>query len=204
MASPSTFSNLYYQRVWPSVYSLLVLVADQAVRLSPPLGPGTSFYISTPIFSLIAPLSSHICLRPTTVVLATINNIDFLYTCTTHLTDPGFATPHPPETAKLGDEEIRRIKEEWEQSQRRKKETKQSQSKDGKDDDKRAELAKDVPACVTPSPSNVAPRHPRFTLHREIFAMRQVEHRKRRQTSQVKEVAPRLPGVPSGQIHPSV
>jgi len=149
------------------------------------------------------------CLRPTTVVLATINSTDFLYTCATHLTDPGFASPLPNETPRISEEELKRIKDEWEQKQKRKNELKKKQE-DGKSQDADKadkEKGKTTPPATTVSPSpppTSKPQHPRFILHREVFAMRQAEHRKKRQTSQVKEVAPRLPGAPRGYINPEM
>ncbi|KDQ07732.1 hypothetical protein BOTBODRAFT_38528 [Botryobasidium botryosum FD-172 SS1] len=177
-ASPGTFANLYYQR---------------AVATARPC---------------------YMCLRPTTIVLATINNTDFLYTCATHLTDPGFATPLPSETPKLSEEELKRIKEEWEQKQKRKNEAKKKQEEGKSQDADKAdkgdkEKGKASPpggsAPVSPSPPPTSkPQHARFVLHREVFAMRQAEHRKKRQTSQIKEVAPRLPGAPRGYINPDM
>jgi len=70
-----------------------------------------------------------ICYKPTTIVLATINAVDFLYTCPVHLTDPGFATAlgesvdgpvGGPRKMGLSPEEIAKVKEEWEERQKKK------------------------------------------------------------------------------------
>jgi AAA-ATPase Vps4-associated protein 1 len=52
----------------------------------------------------------------------------------------------------------------------------------------------------TPSTGTSTPTHLRYALHRDIFSMRQAEHRKRRQTKQMQELAPKLPGAPRGPI----
>lgn len=157
----------------------------------------------------------YICHRPTTVVLSTLNNTDFLYTCATHLTDAGFASPFaltpaapapttPDAKPKLSDAEIKKIAEEWEAKQKLKKEKEKSAS-DSKDKDAPSDAAKSpppppapipVPTSSSPPPS-APPSHPQFTLHRQIFAMRQNEARKKRQAAQIKQVAPKLLGLPS-------
>ena len=103
------------------------------------------------------------------------------------------------------------MKEEWEEKRRLKKE-KAEQKKD-KDAVKDEETGKDksqmkdsanTPLPSTPSapaPTAAAtPSHERYSLHRDIFAMRLAEHRKRRQTKQMQELAPRLPGAPRNPI----
>ncbi|KAF8211442.1 VPS4-associated protein 1 [Mycena galopus ATCC 62051] len=174
------------------------------------------------------PKPCFVCYKPTTIVLATINTVDFLYTCPVHLTDPGFASPFadPAAASKpaLSQEDLGKVVAEWEERQKRKKEKekadkdkadkekadkeKDSKTTDkdkdkGKDKDKKADNdSKDslqVPGSFSPkSPS--APTHERFTLHRDIFSMRQGEHRKRRQAAQAKDLAPRLPGAPRGTL----
>ncbi|KAF9509476.1 hypothetical protein BS47DRAFT_1349146 [Hydnum rufescens UP504] len=139
-----------------------------------------------------------------------MSNTDFLYTCETHLSDPGFATSLPPSNPappKLSDPEIAKIKEEWEEKQRlnKAKEADKSKDEDTTDKCKGKDSPKESSATKSPNPSvplapipavPVASSHARFALHREIFAMRQMEHRKRRQVARVKQVAPMLPSVP--------
>lgn len=158
-------------------------------------------------------------------MLATINTVDFVYTCDTHLTDPGFASQVGESTdgaggaRKLGldADEIAKVKEEWEERQRKKKEKEKEQEK-AKENDKEKEKSEDKgkkedtekkekgkspsPSTTLPTPASTppTPSHQRYTLHRDMFALRLTEHRKRRQAAQAKELAPRLPGAPRGHI----
>ncbi|KAJ7781558.1 VPS4-associated protein 1 [Mycena metata] len=163
------------------------------------------------------PKPCYVCYKPTTTVLATINTVDFMYTCPTHLTDPGFASPFvdPAAAAKpaLSQEDVGKVIAEWEDRQKRKKEKeKEKADKDAKDTEKDSKgKAKEktegedsaaspkLPGSLSPKPAST-PSHERFTLHRDMFAMRQGEHRKRRQTAQAKDLAPRLPGAPRGTL----
>lgn len=155
-------------------------------------------------------------------MLATINTVDFIYVCDVHLTDPGFASlvsetndgvgaTGGAKKMGLSPEEIAKVKEEWEERQKRKqekeKEKEKEKAKDAKDGDKDGKSDKDtksstkkaVPSTsgsVTPA-SPPTPTHQRYTLHRDIFALRLADHRRRRQATQAKELAPRLPGVPN-------
>ncbi|OBZ76441.1 hypothetical protein A0H81_03811 [Grifola frondosa] len=117
----------------------------------------------------------YICHKPTTTVLATINTVDFLYSCDSHLTDPGA-------------EEIAKVKEEWEERQKKKqekakeKESTKDQKDEGKDKDqdntdKNSEKgSKDTkktpgswspPVSVSPpsTPSHQRRLHPDFLGH---------------------------------------
>ncbi|KAF4574699.1 VPS4-associated protein 1 [Pleurotus pulmonarius] len=167
------------------------------------------------------PKACYVCYKPTTTCLATINTTDFLYTCPTHLSDPGFASA----VGESGDgaagarkiglsaEEIAKVKEEWEERQRLKKEKakekeKEKEKKEEGDKDKteasddgkekKSAVAVQLPSPGSSTPSVSSAAHPRYTLHRDFFAMRLAEHRKRRQAAQAKELAPRLPGAPKG------
>ncbi|KAI0332459.1 DUF1742-domain-containing protein [Cubamyces sp. BRFM 1775] len=147
----------------------------------------------------------YICHKPTTTVLATINTVDFIYTCDTHLSDPGFASQVGASNdgvgaggaKKLGlsPEEIAKVKEEWEE--RQKKKTEKAKEKEKEKD--KAKDGKDIPGSLSPAtpPTPPTPSHQRYTLHRDIFALRLAEHRRRRQTVQAKELVPRLPGAPA-------
>lgn len=167
------------------------------------------------------------CYRETRTVLW--NPQDFLYTCDAHLTDPGFATAVEPEPTSgkvaLSEEELNKIKNDWEESQRRKREkeanaAKEKEKEKEKEKDKgwlgwmsggsnnasastssgdaaTSSAKKTPPAALFASPNSTPAAHQKFILNRQIFAMRQTELRKKRQTSQVKALAPRLPGVPS-------
>jgi len=121
----------------------------------------------------------------------------------------------------LSAEEIAKVKAEWEESQRRKKEKEKAQKEmedkdkeDKKDEGKGKESERKdskSPTPVTPgafpsppgsssSTGASTPTHQRYSLHRDFFAMRLGEHRKRRQAKQMQELAPRLPGAPRGSI----
>lgn len=151
----------------------------------------------------------YICYKPTTAVLATIDTSDFLYTCTTHLSDHGFATRvlEPENEHKIGIsvEEIAKLREEWEEKQRRKKEKAEKDKTNGevekKENDGKSEKSSKVPGSL-PTSGSLSPRptHEKYILHRDIFALRVSEHRRRRQTSQAKDLAPRLPGAPSSSL----
>ncbi|KIY45863.1 DUF1742-domain-containing protein [Fistulina hepatica ATCC 64428] len=156
------------------------------------------------------PKACYVCYKPTQTVLATINTTDFLYTCTVHLTDPGFASPVAESTmpaTAVSAEEITKVKQEWEAKQKEKKEKQAKEAK--KDAPDKGKKDKDQPSDKAPStsppPSSqpatpAAPTHQRFTLHRDFFTMRQAEHRRRRQAVQVKDLAPRLPQTPYGGV----
>jgi len=167
------------------------------------------------------PKACYVCYKPTTTVLATINTTDFLYTCDTHLTDTGFASPVGGSSDGVGGarklalspEEIAKVKKEWEDQQARKKEReatkekekdkeKEEKTKSDKDKEERKEGKdsdeKSTNTASTTPPPPPTPTHQRFTLHRDMFALRLSEHRKRRQAAQAKSLAPKLPSAPQG------
>ncbi|SJL01505.1 uncharacterized protein ARMOST_04827 [Armillaria ostoyae] len=161
------------------------------------------------------PKACFVCYKPTTTCLATINAVDFLYTCPTHLTDRGFASSIQEEPAKpaLGDDEIAKVKEEWEEKRKKKaerekekekekdKEDKEKDKDDDKDKKEKKSTSKSSHSSVSPpSTPKSSPAHERYALHRDIFAMRQTEHRRRRQAAQAKDLAPRFPGAPRGGL----
>lgn len=152
-------------------------------------------------------------------MLATVNTVDFLYTCETHLADHQFATrvadpAGAPSKPAVNPEDIAKVKKEWEEQQKIKAAKAREKEKDkdkekGKDTDtdKRENDEKEksptpldaITPGASPSPpasSPTTPSHEKYTLHRDMFAMRQAEHRRRRQTAQAKQLAPRLPGAP--------
>ncbi|KAG8218816.1 DUF1742-domain-containing protein [Butyriboletus roseoflavus] len=172
----------------------------------------------------------YICYKPTATVLATIDTADFLYTCPVHLTDRGFATrvPDPdPEPKKqlVSPEEVAKVKREWEEKQRQKKDKgggqvdgdgknaaggvhKDAEGKeageagtdtDGKQEKKPANAVLIPSASPSEEPTS-RPKHERYVLHRDIFALRTADHRRRRQAAQTKDLAPRLPGAPRSSL----
>ena len=112
----------------------------------------------------------------------------------------------------LSPEEIAKVKAEWEERQKKKaekakekekeKEKEKDADKEGGDKDAKDSERKKAspPGSLSPpssaSPAPATPTHQRYTLHRDIFALRLAEHRRRRQAAQAKELAPRLPGAP--------
>jgi hypothetical protein len=137
-----------------------------------------------------------VCYKPTATVLATINTVDFLYTCPGHLEDRGFASilggvdgAGGGRKMGLDDEEIAKVKEEWEQKQKAKlekekekekakkeKEKKEANEGDSKDKDKdKKESKRDeskypkIPASLS-TPTPPTPTHERYALHRDYFA----------------------------------
>ena len=117
----------------------------------------------------------------------------------------------------MSKEEIARVKAEWEAKEARKKD----KDKDGKAKDTAKGGGKGAEGeagneeggkkgAKSPSPSGSSTAagsgaatpttHKRYSLHRDFFAMRQAEHRRKRQTKQTQELAPRLPGAPHGSI----
>lgn len=110
MASAAPFPNVYTRR----------LVADTAAK------------------------GCDICYKPSTTVLITPDKLDFFYVCPVHLQDANFASPIVDQAAidakkkKELDDEVERVKKEYEERQKRKKDKEKEQAKegDGKNDDK--------------------------------------------------------------------
>ncbi|KAJ7122741.1 DUF1742-domain-containing protein [Mycena epipterygia] len=141
----------------------------------------------------------YVCHKPTTTVLATINTVDFIYTCPTHLTDPGFSSPFvDPEAANkpaLSQEDIGKVVADWE-DHKDSKDTDEDKAK-ANDKSKDSSTSPKISGSFSPKPAST---HERFTLHRDMFAMRLRDHRKRKQTAQAKELAPQLPRAPRGTL----
>jgi hypothetical protein len=113
----------------------------------------------------------------------------------------------------LSAEEIARVKADWEEKQKRKAgKPKEKEAEKEKGDDKDGGKPKDestkdktteTPPKITspaPAPTPQQPSHEKYALHRDMFALRTAEHRRRKQTTQAKELAPRLPGAPRSAI----
>ena len=158
------------------------------------------------------PRACYVCYKPTPTVLATVNTVDFIYACDTHLKDPGFAT-RISDTPDVTTEAIAKVKEEYEAAQQKAKRKAAEKSKEGAEEGKdghgketeASKGAKPRPpstpgALGSGSPGVVTPKHEKYSLHRHIFAMRQDEHRRRRQASEARTLAPKLPSAPSGSV----
>ncbi|CAE6445434.1 unnamed protein product [Rhizoctonia solani] len=155
--------------------------------------------------AVATPRACYICNKPTTIVLSTQPVLDFIYTCDTHLSDPGFATLQAPAvspTPSASTEEIAKIKAEWEAKQKKKQEQAEKEKKDEgdkKDEKKDEEKEKAVSSPKPSSPAPVAggsttPKHDKYVLHRQFYTMRLTEHRRRRQQKEVDALAPKLSG----------
>lgn len=122
-------------------------------------------------------------------MLATINTVDFLYTCPGHLADHNFASRIADESAPaksaVSPEEIAKIKQEWEENQKKKqekeKDAKEKDKEKGKDDtdkkDKKKEGETSTDGSKSPqalsetaTPPKVAPVHEKYALHRDYYA----------------------------------
>ncbi|KAJ7067982.1 DUF1742-domain-containing protein [Mycena amicta] len=125
------------------------------------------------------PKPCFVCYKPTTTVLATLNTVDFIYSCETHLSDPGFAQLNsaPASPPAVSQEDVGKAIAEWEDRQKAKKEKlaeakkdddkdkdKPDDSKDKKEDPK---PKKDESKPATPKP---AATHAKYILHRDIFS----------------------------------
>lgn len=127
-------------------------------------------------------------------MLATIETVDFLYTCPGHLSDSGFASTlggvdgaGSRRKMELTEEEIAKVKQEWEEKQKKKLEREKEKEKERKEkekpdkDKKDEDAAKDKPnkkeefesPKLPSSPSTPVPptpSHERYALHRDYFA----------------------------------
>jgi len=109
-------------------------------------------------------------------------------------------------------DEIARVKAEWEAKEAQKKEkvkasgdkgAAEGTGKNKDENDKKDNKSSSPPVPGTLPSSSVTPAtptHKRYSLHRDFYAMRQAEHRRRRQTKQMHELVPRLPGAPHGSL----
>ncbi|OTB10224.1 hypothetical protein K445DRAFT_309678 [Daldinia sp. EC12] len=126
-----------------------------------------------------------VCFKPSTSVLITPDNKDFFYVCPAHLKDRGFCSPvvdHDAIAAKKKKEmedEIERVKKEYEEKQRKKKEKesekskKENEDKEKKESEKKDEPSppvKDKPDEKTPPKADEEPRV--FTLQKNFYQQR--------------------------------
>ncbi|EJT70321.1 hypothetical protein GGTG_12493 [Gaeumannomyces tritici R3-111a-1] len=156
MASAAPFPNVYTRR----------LVADTAAK------------------------GCDICYKPSTTVLITPNKQDFFYVCPIHLKDANFASPIVDQAAidaknkKELDDEVERLKKEYEERQKKKKEkeeeAKEGDGKNDKDKEKKEEekddkkdSKKDEPSAKDNASKSDGPATPPAGEEPRVFALRQ-------------------------------
>ena len=151
--------------------------------------------------------------------MATAQTVDFLYTCESHLKDPRFASriaDDTPSKPGLSAEEIAQIRADWEEKQKckaekakeKEAEKEKGDSKDGgrsKDESCKDDSTKTPPKVTSPAPAPTPqqPSHEKYALHRDMFALRTAEHRRRKQTDGSKSSLHDYlahPGVPSADL----
>ncbi|KAI0909401.1 VPS4-associated protein 1 [Ustulina deusta] len=163
-----------------------------------------------------------ICFKPSTSVLITPDKQDFFYVCLAHLQDRGFCSPiidHDAVAAKRKkemDEEVERLKREYEEKQRKKKEKEaekgkdQDKEKDKKDDQEKGDdkgekkedsTSDDKGKSKQKSPAE-AEEEPRVFALQRAFYQRRID--RKRQAEMAKRNRERLnnpnffPSVPKG------
>ncbi|KAG9124762.1 hypothetical protein FRC07_010304 [Ceratobasidium sp. 392] len=153
--------------------------------------------------TVATPRACYVCYKPTSTVLSTAPVVDWIYTCDTHLSDPGFATRQASAaspTPSASPEEIAKIKEEWEAKQKRKKEQAEKEGgekKEGEEKDGGEKLKATTPKPASPAPvasGSTTPKHDKYVLHRQFYTMRLTDHRRQRQKKEVDALAPKLTG----------
>lgn len=124
----------------------------------------------------------YVCYKPTTTVLATVNTVDFLYTCLGHLSDSGFATivqEDSKPSAAVSAEEIAKVKAEWQEKQKKKQEREKvlAKEKEEKGEDSASKEKEELKVPSPPGSLSLAsqsttsqPTHDRYILHRDFFA----------------------------------
>lgn len=143
----------------------------------------------------VAPTSAKpcfICQRPSASVLITPEQDDFFYACAGHLQDPGFASPVVTGSAddeagkekqrrkELLEEEVERLKKEWEEKLKKKgdKDKKMDKKKDKKMDEKKDEK-KEKKGEKNEEEAKAEPKI--FTLHRKVYEIRVMRARQQQQ-----------------------
>ncbi|KAK1526796.1 hypothetical protein CPAR01_13324 [Colletotrichum paranaense] len=158
-----------------------------------------------------------VCYRATSSVLVAPENKDFFYVCPSHLKDKNFCSPIIDKEAveakkkKALEDEVARVKKEYEDKQKKKKEKEEKDKEKEKDkdkekekdkDDKKTEDEKKEDSNGTETPSPAAEEEPRvFALQKNFFGARL---EKKRQMEIAKRNRERLqqpnlfPSVPKG------
>ncbi|KAK6605038.1 hypothetical protein H4I96_05620 [Botrytis cinerea] len=144
-----------------------------------------------------------ICYKPSASVLITPENKDFFYVCPSHLKDKGFATPIVDEAAiaakkkKEMDDEVARVKQEFEEKQKRKKEKEiskkdekekngEDKKDEGKKDEKKTDEKEKSETPASPAPSPTPDEEPRvFSLKRHSINRDWIERGKRKLQNEI-------------------
>lgn len=185
---------------WPKRHQnrFRLLISNTHVVHQCILQAGTSTTNTTTTLSILTPTeqtaatekSCYVCYKPTPIVLATANTVDFVYSCESHLSDRNFASElEGDNTPKkvVSPDEIDKVKLEWEakekarkekekEKQERAKEDKEKdkdKDKDEKDKDKDKETKSPKPTSpAPPAPSSPPPTqsHKKYALHRDFYA----------------------------------
>jgi hypothetical protein len=149
---------------------------------------------------------------------ATVDVSDFLYTCSSHLSDPDFARlidddssnssrSNSPSQRTVTQEDIERVKKEY--HDKKSKAKKGDKDKDESDKSTVAAAASpkgssSPPGAIPPSPAATAPtpptprKHKKYTLHRDVLRMRQDIKIKAFYSQSAKQASTNLPSAPRG------
>ncbi|KAI0440398.1 DUF1742-domain-containing protein [Xylaria telfairii] len=163
-----------------------------------------------------------ICFKPSASVLITPDKQDYFYVCPAHLKDRGFCSPiidHDAVAAKKKkeiDEEVERLKKEYEEKQRKKKEKEAEKEKEkdknkDKDQEKGKDEEKDEKKEDSTSNAKDKPQdksQPDVGEEPRVFALQRAFHQQRIDRKRQVEIAKRnrerlgnpnfFPSVPKG------
>ncbi len=216
-----SFTNIYYKRVCPSDFCCVIRPADHIGSFVDLKAVGTA----KACYVCFKPTTTVLATINTTDFVYVCNNhlTDPGFATQVGESNDGVGAGGARKLG-LSSEEIAKVKEEWEERQKKKRERakekekeKESEGdkdgKDGKEETKGDKKATSTPESETPKSSSSTPatsgtgtpsttNHQRYTLHRDIFSMRLADHRRRRQATQAKELAPRLPPAPRSTLPP--
>jgi AAA-ATPase Vps4-associated protein 1 len=146
---------------------------------------------------------------------ATIDVSDFLYTCSSHLSDSGFARPiedsdssspgsdSPAQQPTVTQEDIDRITKEYYDKKGKAKKGDKDKDESGKASSQNSPLSPATttpssPAAAAASPLAPSPKHKKYALHRRILQMRQDIKTKAFYSQSAKQATSKLPSAPRG------
>ncbi|KAI1076361.1 DUF1742-domain-containing protein [Whalleya microplaca] len=159
-----------------------------------------------------------ICFKPSSSVLVTPENKDFFYVCPSHLKDTGFCSPiidHEAVAArkkKEMDDEIERVKKEYEEKQRKKNEKEADKGKDSEDKDAKKTEKKDESKPSDKDKTEeekTPPKEPKVEEEPRVFSLQRAFYQQRLERKRQAEMAKRnrerlsnpnlFPSVPKSQ-----